>query len=186
MKVLIVEDEEILACNIQLFLEHEEIDGAHFEVERAENGVRAMAKLHDEYDLIILDVKMPRASGIQVIEWLNERRPHKRPPVILITAYPGIYEVARLAIKMGVQKLLRKPFELSELLDDIREIVQVRRQLPGATKDYRILPYYWTLAFGETETAFIQANGRLNFAEILPLRWKPADILGVKTCQRSF
>ena len=179
MRALIAEDESVLANNIRTCLEHEEFERKRFEVDIAENGAVAMRLIQDNYDVVILDLKMPEVDGTQIIEALSMIHPQKRPWVILITAYPGAYETAYIGIKMGVQALLQKPFELTDLMRVVRELVQSRQQLLESAKHGTKLVCNWALAFSETGTAFIQVNGLLNFVESCPLPWTKSDSLAV-------
>lgn len=182
MKALIAEDEARLANNIRKYLSREEFDGKRFEVIKiAENGAIALELIEDDYDMVILDLKMPKKDGTQVIRAINRiEPPQKRPWVVLITAYPGAYETARLAVKMGARALLEKPFELSELMEVIRELLKVRHQLLDAEKRGIRPGCQWTLALSDTGPAFIQAKGLLNFADSCSLSWTRWDSMIAK------
>lgn len=177
MRALIAEDEFVLANNIKICLEHEEFEQERFEVDIAENGAVAMRLIQNDYDVIILDLKMPEVDGTQIVEALSMIQPQKRPWVVLITAYPGAYETASIGIKMGVQVLLQKPFELTDLMRVIRELVSSRRQLLESANHGTKLQCNWTLALTEVGSAFIQVSGLLNFADSCPLPWTRFDTL---------
>lgn len=177
MRALIAEDEFVLANNIKICLEHEEFQNERFEVDIAENGAIAMRLIQSDYDVVILDLKMPEVDGTQIVEALGMIQPQKRPQVVLITAYPGAYETASIGIKMGVQVLLQKPFELPHLMNIVRDLINSRRQLLESVKHGTKLQCNWTLALTEVGTAFIQVSGLLNFADSCPLPWARLDTL---------
>lgn len=176
MKALIAEDEVTLAGNIKLALEHEEFERQRFQVvDVVSNGAAAIELLNNDYDFLILDLKMPEMDGTQVIEALQQLDPSKRPVVILITAFLDAYETARLAVKMGVQALLKKPFELPDLVNEIRDLVKLQHRLSILMRHKSQAQLDWTMAFSEEGTAFIQTRGLLNFTDScsLPaLRWE--------------
>lgn len=179
MKALIAEDEAILADNIRLCLGREEFDGERFDVIKvAENGAVALELITDDHDVVILDLKMPEVDGAQVVKAINRiEPPQNRPWVVLITAYPGAYETARLAVKMGVRALLEKPFELPELMGVIKEIMRERRRLLDFERRGMTSQCQWTLSFSDVGTAFIQVRGLLNLADCCPSPWSRWDSL---------
>lgn len=176
VKALIAEDEATLAGNIKLALEHEEFERKRFRVvDVVSNGAAVLELLDNDYDFLILDLKMPEMDGTQVIEALQQLDPGKRPAVILITAFLDAYQTARLAVKMGVQALLKKPFELSDLVNEIRALVKMRHQLSVLMRQGTQQYLDWMMAFSEEGTAFVQTRGLLSFADScsLPaLRWE--------------
>ncbi len=179
MKVLIAEDESILANNIKTFLEYSDFEGEPFAVEIARNGSLALKMIQNAYDLLILDLKMPEMDGTRIIEAVKKIAPEKRPSVILITAYPGDYETANTAIQMGAQFVLPKPFELAQLVAIIMPVLKSRQELLDAYKHGLDLECNWTLMLSKTHTAFIHVYGRLNFAEYCHLPFDSLDSLMV-------
>lgn len=84
-----------------------------FDVYEAGNGRALMKNLEKyEYDLILLDLKLPDANGLDLLKQIRERDPHV--PVIMITAY-GTIQNAVEAMRMGANDFLPKPFEPDEL-----------------------------------------------------------------------
>ncbi|HYO47559.1 MAG TPA: HD domain-containing phosphohydrolase, partial [Gemmatimonadota bacterium] len=77
----------------------------------------------NRYDLILLDLQMPGMNGFQVMERLKEIEPDSYLPVLVITAQPG----HRLrALQAGARDFISKPFELSEVLARVQNMVEVR------------------------------------------------------------
>ena len=114
---------------------------AGFDTETARDGEEAFEKLgkHD-YDIIIVDLMMPRVSGFQLIEKISTLDP--RPTVIVSTALMN-GDLARLDDSM-IRRVIRKPFDLDTvakaLIDTAREIADRRpvRTVPAVVK--QIIP----------------------------------------------
>ncbi len=100
---------------------------AGFETETASDGEDAFEKLEKHhYDIIIVDLMMPRVSGFQLIEKISTLEP--RPTVIVSTALMN-GDLARLDDSM-IRRVIRKPFDLTAvanaLIDTAREIADRR------------------------------------------------------------
>ncbi len=122
--ILIIEDQEKLAKNIAAYLETE-----FHTVSLAFDGEAGLHKaLVDDYDLIILDLNLPKLDGLQVCSLL--RKEGNTVPVLMLTARVGV-EATVAGLDIGADDYLPKPFELSELLARIRALL--RRQSPTKT-----------------------------------------------------
>ena len=119
MKILIIEDEVILANSIKSLLERR---GFHVEVVHdGESGI-AYAEL-GIYDLLILDVMMPKMDGYEVARQL--RMKHCNTPILMLTAKSDVRD--RIAgLDAGADYYLTKPFDSGELLASINALL--RRQ----------------------------------------------------------
>lgn len=118
MKILVSEDEPHIAKLIQFKLE-----GAGFQVKLAENGQRALEALGlEKYDLLILDLMMPICDGWQVLETLRSDS-EAHPPVLLLTARSRQQDLSR-AMELGVDQVLKKPFDPDELVLKVKEMVK--------------------------------------------------------------
>jgi DNA-binding response OmpR family regulator len=86
---------------------------------------RRVCELHSQYgyDLILLDLQMPVLDGFQVIEGLKKLDPDGYLPVLVITAQPG--EKLR-ALRAGAKDFISKPFDLSEVLVRVHNMLEVR------------------------------------------------------------
>ncbi len=73
----------------------------------------------DSYDLIILDLKMPEISGIDLLKTIKDNHPNI--PVIMITGYPSIDNVVK-AMKFGAANFYTKPLDLSKLLNEVAQL----------------------------------------------------------------
>lgn len=119
MKILIIEDEKILADSIKTLLE-----GKGFEVECAYDGEEGAeyAEL-GIYDLLILDVMMPKMDGYAVAKSVRARR--CTTPILMLTARAGV-EDRIMGLNAGADYYLTKPFDIRELLACINALL--RRQ----------------------------------------------------------
>jgi DNA-binding response OmpR family regulator len=106
--VLVVDDEPIVCQSVRRILSKQNIM-----VEEAFDVDAAMQKMKlNKYDLILLDLKMPKRSGIEVLNSIKSLYPNV--PVIMITGYPSI-ETAIEATQLGAFNFIPKPFTPDEL-----------------------------------------------------------------------
>jgi heavy metal response regulator len=117
MRILVVEDERRIAAFIKRGLEEE-----HYAVDVAYDGEEALdwAAVVD-YDLIVLDVLLPKKDGIQVCREL--RAQGNRVPVLMLTARDAIEDRVR-GLDSGADDYLVKPFAFQELLARIRALLR--------------------------------------------------------------
>jgi len=116
--VLVVDDEPYIGRIIQLKLEN-----GPYRVELVQDGVSALGRLESEQpiDLILLDIMMPRMSGLDVLARLRQI-PHRRAtPVIMLTAKGHEADREQAAV-LGATDFLTKPFSPKKLLARIDEI----------------------------------------------------------------
>jgi YesN/AraC family two-component response regulator len=110
--VLIVDDEKNIRLTLSLALEKLDLP-----VDTAVNGEEALKKLAEtSYALMLLDLRMPRIDGMEVLRRVSEIRPEVK--VVIITAY-GSIEAAVEAMKLGAVDFLQKPFDA----EDVRHLV---------------------------------------------------------------
>jgi len=108
-RILVVDDEKLIRWSLQ-----KNLSRAGYEVLEAEDGVQALEVLEEEgADLVLLDIRMPRKDGIEVLEHMVEH--YREIPVILMTAYSSV-EGAVDAMKRGAFNYLVKPFNQEEML----------------------------------------------------------------------
>ncbi|MEJ2596213.1 MAG: sigma-54 dependent transcriptional regulator [bacterium] len=114
-KILVVDDETSIRRTLKEILEFEK-----HKVELAENGMRALELAREEeYDVVLLDIKMPEIDGMEVLEKLLSFRDI---PVIMISGH-GTIETAVEAIKKGAYDFIVKPPDLNRLLITVRNAV---------------------------------------------------------------
>ena len=118
MRILIVEDEARLARNIASILR----EAASFAVDIAANGEDGLHLARtNPYDLIILDLMLPKVPGLSVLSTL--RSEGHRVPVLILTAMDATEDVVR-GLDTGCDDYLTKPFEMAELLARSRALIR--------------------------------------------------------------
>ena len=106
-RILIVDDEDIVVRSCLRIL-----SGDEYNVEVAGNGLEALEKINEqEYDMVILDIMMPKMNGIEVLQRVKETHPDI--DVIMITGLNEI-DTAVKAMKLGAFDYLPKPFDPEE------------------------------------------------------------------------
>jgi len=117
MRILLVEDERKVASFIARALRENS-----YAVDIAENGEKALELNTDvTYDAILLDVRLPGMSGVQVCRELRQQG--TEAPVLMLTA-PGLVERRVEGLDAGADDYLTKPFVLAELLARVRALVR--------------------------------------------------------------
>ena len=115
-RILVIDDDLAIRVLLQAVLKR-----MKFTVDLAEDGAAGLEKLQKDggFDLILLDLMMPRLNGYEFIEQISERYPEERPHIIVFTA----------AGKRGVDKIppdavcnsILKPFDLDTFIEIITE-----------------------------------------------------------------
>jgi two-component system alkaline phosphatase synthesis response regulator PhoP len=108
-RILLVEDD----AGLRLTLTHR-LAGEGYEVEGASDGEEGLRRATDAgFDLVILDVMLPRMSGLDVCREL--RRSALATPILILTARTQVVDRV-VGLKLGADDYLTKPFEMAELL----------------------------------------------------------------------
>ena len=106
-QILIADDEEIVIKSCLRIL-----SGDEYQVDSACNGLEALTKVgKKDYDMLILDIKMPKMNGLEVLQRVKESHPDI--DVIMVTGLNEI-ETAVKAMKLGAFDYLPKPFDPEE------------------------------------------------------------------------
>ncbi len=161
--ILIVDDEPNVRLNYRVTLETE-----GFEVREASDGGAALRELADkDFDLAILDMRMPEMDGLELLESMRERK--IQTPVVIITAYGDIPHAVR-AMKLGAIDFLEKPLTPEALRSTVGEILG-RHAKPAPRP-----------ASPETFDAHVQAAKRLiNLRQFTRAREHIAKALEIRT-----
>jgi len=105
-RMLVVDDNDDNRYTLTLYLELE----GYTNIETAQDGEEAIARLKSErFDLVLLDVQMPKVDGYQVLAWLKDQASLRDLPVIMISALNEMNSVVR-CIELGAVDYLLKPF----------------------------------------------------------------------------
>jgi DNA-binding response OmpR family regulator len=125
--ILIVEDEPAMQLGLRDNLELE-----NYIVDTANDGESGLAKIKSSsYDLILLDVMLPKLSGFDVCK--ASRAAGVRTPIILLTARGEEIDKV-LGLELGADDYITKPFSVRELLARVKAIL--RRVQPGTVKEH--------------------------------------------------
>ncbi|MBF1198903.1 MAG: response regulator transcription factor, partial [Fusobacterium periodonticum] len=117
MRILVVEDEKDLNNIITKHLKKN-----NFSVDSVFNGEEALEYLdYGTYDLIILDIMLPKVNGYEVIKKLRENK--NETAVLMLTARDSIEDKIK-GLDLGADDYLIKPFDFGELLARIRALVR--------------------------------------------------------------
>lgn len=120
-KILVVDDEQSIIDTLKLILNHE-----NYSVDGCLDGASALKKVkEDSYDLILLDIKMPRMDGMEVLDKLMEMNPDQ---VVIMISGHGNIETAVEATKKGAYNFLQKPLpDLQELKIIVRNAIDYKK-----------------------------------------------------------
>lgn len=138
LKVIVIDDEEIVRSGIVMQTNWNAMDCMVVgEAADGEEGLCAVEKYHP--DLIICDIKMPKMTGLEMLQKLREKG--NETPVIFLTAYSD-FSYAQQAIHLSASEYILKPFEdgkLEEVVSRIKEKIQNERKNQNDKKTSNIL-----------------------------------------------
>lgn len=128
-RVLVVDDEKLIVKGIRFSLEQ---DG--MEVDCAYDGEEALQKIKDnEYDIILLDVMLPKLNGFEVCQQVRE---FSMVPIVMLTAKGDDMDKI-LGLEYGADDYITKPFNILEVKARIKAII--RRTVPKEKKEAKII-----------------------------------------------
>ena len=131
-KILIVEDEETIA---ELEKDYLELSG--FEVEVANDGEKGLEKaLGEDYDLIILDLMLPKVDGFEICRQVREE---KNTPIIMVSAKKDDIDQIR-GLGLGADDYMTKPFSPSELVARVKaHMARYARLIGSAVEENKVI-----------------------------------------------
>lgn len=155
-RILVVDDDEIARDVVSTALSRE-----GYSVISANDGIEAMKILQiEDIDLVITDLKMPRADGMDVLRHVVKNNPDTA--VVILTAY-GSLDTAIEAIREGAYDYLTKPFNIQQIslltaraferTNLIRDNKELKKQLRDTYRDLRIID-----ALNESDNRDVQFN----------------------------
>jgi two-component system response regulator MprA len=113
-RALVVDDDEPIRAMLGRIVEHQ-----GFTVDMARDGAEAIERLAaDGYSVVLLDLMMPKVDGYGVLSWMRAKKPDLIDCTIVASAVPE-REISRQLVD-SVYKVHQKPFDMTELLDDVR------------------------------------------------------------------
>jgi DNA-binding NtrC family response regulator len=128
MKILVVDDDAIVIKSCRRILEAE-----GFEIIAVPGADEALEKIKSsEFDLLLMDVKMPKHDGIFLMREIKKNWPDI--PIIVMSGYPTPETIADV-LKLGATQFIPKPFRPDELVKSVRQVTQKilrkKSSLPG-------------------------------------------------------
>jgi len=160
-RVMFVDDEEGVRVSWDRFLSQH-----GFDVTTAEDGARAINKLREEpVDVVVSDLKMPGVDGIQLLEWIHDKRPQTQ--FILLTGY-GNEDVERTVRRLGAFDYLNKPISpdtLAAVVTAATHLKLIPQEAP-MTFEAEAAPELSTAPQAVVETAVEPKSGLRRTAEI--------------------
>jgi DNA-binding NtrC family response regulator len=125
-RILVVDNEESIR-----FVLREMMEAEGYEVAEAADGLEAVELVRErEFDLVIMDIRMPRLDGIGALRQIKGLRPHL--VVVMITAY-GSEKIALSAMRAGAYDYFLKPFGIDELRIVVRRALERSRLMRQVT-----------------------------------------------------
>jgi DNA-binding NtrC family response regulator len=118
--ILVVDDEEVVRRSYARILG--EIDCEAHAAADGEQALQAMALR--PFDVVLLDLRMPGAHGLDVLKTMKERWPASQ--VVVVTGYPTV-EGARKALRLGASDYLAKPPDPDDLMDAARSAIRRKK-----------------------------------------------------------
>lgn len=127
MKILIVDDEEMIRNVLREYVEFE-----GYEVDEAEDGMEAVRKCKaTAYDMVLMDVMMPKLDGFSAVKEIKKSRDI---PVIMLSARTEEYDKL-FGFELGVDDYVTKPFSPKEVIARINAVLRRRRS--ASKMEYR-------------------------------------------------
>lgn len=161
MRILVVEDEPQMRMGLVKNLEFE-----GYEVDQAADGEEGLNKiLTADYDIVILDVMMPKLNGFDVCKKVREKE--IMVPIIMLTAKGEEIDKV-LGLELGADDYITKPFSLRELLTRIKVILR------RAGGDERIKPD--AIEIGQLNVNFTACTAHVS-GEKVPMTYREMEIL---------
>ncbi|MGE5313965.1 MAG: response regulator [Acidobacteriota bacterium] len=114
--VLVVDDEDALRSVLST-----ELLSEGYTVDTAADGDDAIAVLQQKsFDLVLLDIKMPRVDGFEVLRFIKQRYPSTK--VIMLTGFADLKNAIE-SKKLGAEDFVSKPYDLVDLLTTIERVL---------------------------------------------------------------
>ncbi len=123
LRILVLDDEPIVCKRLKPIFQK-----SGYEVETFNSSAKALERLKDHaFDIVVTDLKMEGADGMQVLDKALESSPRTR--VIIITGFATL-ETAKESFRKGAFDFVAKPFKLGDIIDCVRRIETELRAAP--------------------------------------------------------
>jgi DNA-binding NtrC family response regulator len=115
-KILVVDDEDALRTVLS-----NELTSEGYDVSTASDGDEAISTIQKSlYDLVLLDIKMPRLNGFEVLKFVKEK--HPKTKVVMLTGFADLKNAIE-SKKLGAEDFVSKPYDLVDLLTTIERVL---------------------------------------------------------------
>ena len=115
-RILVVDDED----DLRMLLDHV-VSNAGYHVITATDGEEAISKIQNEtFDVALLDIQMPNASGIEVLKYIQKNSPKTK--AVMLTGYADL-KFAMEAREYGAKDFINKPYMLDEIVEIIERVL---------------------------------------------------------------
>jgi len=122
MKILIADDKADIIESLSLILK----EGGGFETDSARDGLEAVKKVkNDFYDLLMLDIMMPKLNGYEVLQQVRNIFPTM--PVIFITGHGDIKKIAESISEYNLTALIEKPFTPQQVMEIVNAALKPKK-----------------------------------------------------------
>ena len=177
MRILLIEDDKMIGAAIEQALKD-----AAYAVDWVTNGEEAIHAVDSEtYELILLDLGLPKADGREVLRYVREFG--RKIPVIIVTARDSVEDRID-GLDLGADDYLTKPFEIRELLARMRAV----RRREGSGSPPLLSNGRLSLDPATREACFLGKNATLSareFAVLQALLVRPGTILSRSELERQ-
>jgi len=115
-RILVADDEEALRTVLS-----SELEGEGYSVKNAADGQEAITLLQkNEFDLILLDIKMPNVDGFEVLKFAKDKAPKTK--VVMLTGFADLKNAIE-SKKLGAEDFISKPYDLVDLLTTVERVL---------------------------------------------------------------
>ncbi|MFT9848075.1 7TM diverse intracellular signaling domain-containing protein [Aneurinibacillus sp. REN35] len=166
--ILIVDDEPI---NLQVLINHLVLEGYHVSTRNdGEEAIHAFEE-HGGFDLVILDIMMPKLSGYEICRLLRQHNSLTELPILIVTAKNQPEDIIA-AFEAGANDYITKPFDRRELLARVHTLLSLRQAIQEVREHAKELSQ-----FNEKLEVKIRERTR----ELEQMHWKNAEALAEKS-----
>ena len=180
MRALVVDDDTVFREELADLLR----DDGHVAATEGTVAKAVEALEHDEFDVVLTDLKMPRQGGLDLLREVRARWP--RTIVVMITGFATV-ETALEAMKLGAFDYVRKPFQAEQLRTTLQLVAQEREfEAPGEARRDPVREARSLVADGRHEVLFVGDPAPAPEAHLHLARLAPEDLAGLTERTRAF
>jgi signal transduction histidine kinase len=172
-RILVVDDEPV---NIQVLTNLLTI--WKYSVHKAYNGLEALDLIEkgEEFDLVLLDVMMPKMSGYETCRHLREKYSLFDLPIVMLTAKNQIQDIV-LGFQSGANDYVQKPFDKEELLARVRTLLELKTAMSAAMAANRAKSLFLANMSHEIRTPLNAVIGLTNLLLKTPMNNRQRDYI---------